>query len=119
MELAAAPTTGTIPFDSVLTFRAAATDDDVTTDVIYRIVEVAGQQLNVAFETPTGPFQILRRENVVFTALPQEVTEPMRLVPAGSGGKAPLVTIWASLVARDAQDDSAPLERTACTVRIQ
>ncbi len=118
-ELAAAPTSGAIPFDVTLTFRAASTDDDVTTDLIYRIVEVTGQQLDVAFETPTGPFQILRRENVTFTALPQDVIEPMRLVPAGNGGKAKLVTIWASIVVRDAKDDSSPIEQLACTVRIQ
>lgn len=118
-ELAAAPTAGAIPFDLTLTFRAAATDDDVPTDIVYRIVEVAGEPLDVAFQTPKGPFKLLRREKVTFTALPQDVAEPMRLIPAGKGDEPKLVTIWASIVPPDTDDDSSPLERTACTVRIQ
>ncbi len=118
-ELAAAPTSGALPFEPTLTFRAAATDDDVLTDVVYRIVEVAGEPLDVAFETAKGPFKTLRREKVTFTALPQDVAEPMRLIPAGKGDKPKLVTIWASIVAPDTDDDTSPIERTACTVRIQ
>lgn len=116
-ELSPVPTSGTLPFDLVMTFRASASPA-MTVDVIYRVVEVAGEPLDVAFEAGGRPFKVLRRENVELSALPQDIEEPMRLVPAGQGAPAKLVTVWASLVERDAQDDSPHFDRTAGTLRI-
>lgn len=116
-ELAPLPTSGALPFDLTMTFRASASPA-VVVDVIYRIVEVAGESLDIAFEAGGKPFKVLRRENVSLSALPQDIAEPIRLRRAGQGAPAKLVTVWASLVERDAQDDSPHFDRTAGTIRI-
>ncbi len=117
-ELASNPAGGSLPLDVTMTFRASASPA-ITVDVIYRLVELAGETLDIAFEAGGKPFKVLRRENVVLSALPQDIEEPMRLIRGGQGAAAKLVTVWASLVERDAQDDSPHFDRTAATIRIQ
>jgi hypothetical protein len=118
-ELSASPRKGSLPLDCTLSFNADAPDADTTIDVIYRIVETKGQELDIAFKTDAGPAETVRKNGVQLTALTHAVTKSVTFQGTGTGEEATLVVVQASLVKAGAVDDSDPIEQTATVVKIQ
>lgn len=119
-ELESEPSRGTLPCALTLLFFASATSGSETVDVVYRIVETAGQSLHVGFAGDDGSGSLtLRKSGVALTALPQAIDEHVRLVDTGGARPPLLVVLQASLVEPDAPDDADALDRTASVVRIE
>ena len=118
-ELSASPRKGSLPLDCTLSFNAEAPDADTTVDVIYRIVETMGQNIDIAFGTAAGPAETVRRNGVQITALTRSVQKSVTFRAAGAGEMAALVVVRASLVPPGTADDSDPIAQTATVVRIQ